>query len=132
MPDVMDAILLIEDSPQIAVIIVSKLRREGFEVVWKRDGDAASRFLEIHSPSLILLSTFLDQKNAWDILRELRVSHPDVPTILLLEHEEAPEADRARAMGCVHCVIKPFKPSVLARVVKGILADKTSTEKVPD
>ena len=128
----MDSILLIEDSPQIAVIIVSKLRREGFEVVWKRDGDSAFQFLESQRPGLILLSTFLDRKNAWDILQELRASRPDVPTILLLEHEEAPEADRAMAMGCVHCVIKPFKPSVLARIVKGILADKTSTVKVPD
>ena len=128
----MDSILLIEDSPQIAVIIVSKLRREGFEVVWKRDGDAAFQFLESQRPGLILLSTFLDRKNAWDILQEIRVSRPDIPTILLLEHEEAEEADRAKAMGCVHCVIKPFKPSVLARVVKGILADKTLSTKVPD
>ena len=128
----MDSILLIEDSPQIAVIIVSKLRREGFDVIWKRDGEAAFQFLETTRPHLLLLSTFLDQKNAWEILQAFRAGHPDVPAIMLLEHEEAQEADRARAMGCVHVVIKPFKPSVLARAVHGILADKASSAKAPD
>ncbi|MBI4051642.1 MAG: response regulator [Elusimicrobia bacterium] len=115
------SILLIDDAPQVAGIISAKLKRESLDVVWKRDADSALQYLSQTHINLIILSTALEQKNAWRLLKELRHLYSDIPILMLLEQEETQEQSRAKALGCADCIIKPFKPTSLARTVKSIL-----------
>lgn len=115
------AILLIEDAPQIAKILIAKLTMEGYEVIWKRDGDSALEHILETSVQLVLLSTDLGKKNAWDVLRKLTSNHPNIPVLMLLEQEEAEEEIRAKQEGSKGCIIKPFKPTVVAKTIKTIL-----------
>jgi len=126
----MDSILLIDDAPQVAGIIISKLGREGFEVIWKRDRDSAFQALQERTPQLIFLSTYLEKRNAWEIADELRRTHPNIPMVMLLEQEESEHETRARALGCADCIIKPFKPTALARTIRDVLDKKPKTSKV--
>ncbi|MBI4056316.1 MAG: response regulator [Elusimicrobia bacterium] len=114
-------ILVVEDAPQVAGIIVSKLEREGFKLLWKRDGDSAQDSLNTFHPELILLSTTLEKRDAWEVLEKFCHQHPPIPVVMILEQEEASEQNRAKAMGCHSCIIKPFKPTSLAKTVKAIL-----------
>lgn len=117
----MGTILLVDDAPQVAGIIVSKLGREGFEVIWKRDGESALEFLKDRRPDLVMLATYLEKRNAWEVLRTLRARQPELPVLMILEQEEAGETARAKALGCADCIVKPFKPTALARTVREAL-----------
>ena len=65
-------ILIVEDAPQVAGILVSKLTREGHAVHWVRTKSAAHETLLDKSYDLILISTYLlPERNAWTLLEEI-------------------------------------------------------------
>ncbi len=109
-------ILLIEDAPQVAGILVAKLAREGHEVAWKRNRAEALAALE-QPFDLILLSTDLDARNAWEVLSELKAG-TRTPIVMLLETEEASLDPEALRQGACGVILKPFKPTVVARKVR--------------
>ena len=120
----MPEILLIEDAPQVAGILVSKLGREGYRLTWKRNRAEALAALDAADFDLVLLSTYLlPERNAWRILDEVK-AHPrrgGVPVVMLLEAEEAAERERAMSSGAAGVIMKPFKPTQVAKAVKSLL-----------
>lgn len=113
-------ILLIEDAPQVANILVSKLSREGHEVSWRRTREQALGALGA-SFDLILLSTDLPpEHNSWKILPELKALSA-APVVMLLQAEEAALKTSALAQGASDVIIKPFKPTVVAKRLKELL-----------
>ena len=117
-------ILLVEDAPQVAGILISKLRREGHQVRWLRTGRGALDALEGAGFDLAVLSTYLlPEKNAWEVLAEIRTKHPGLPVAMMLETEEAPLAWKAAGAGACGVIQKPFKPSGVALQVRGWLAE---------
>ena len=110
-------ILIVEDAPQVAGILVSKLGREGHQVRWVRDGAHARQALAAEPADLVLLSTtLLPERNAWELLPELRALCPMV--VMLLEAEESALRDKALGLGAADVILKPFKPTVVARQIR--------------
>lgn len=110
----MARVLLVEDEPNIASIIVFKLEREGHTVRWEPSAPgvvgAAAQFM----PELVLLDSTLPDGDAFALLAELA---PSVPVVMLTEFRDSATPDRARRDGAVATVEKPFKPTQLARLV---------------
>ena len=118
-------ILLIEDAPQVAGILVSKLGREGHKVAWVRGRTAALEALSTGSFDLIVLSTYLlPERNAWELLDELR-GKVGAPIFMLLEAEEAGLEARAREHGAAGIILKPFKPTQVAKSARESFAGAT-------
>lgn len=115
-------ILLIEDAPQVANILVSKLTREGHAVTWRRDREQALAAVRGESFDLTLLSTdLLPLRNAWQLLPELLAASAS-PVVMLLQAEEASLKTQALSSGAKDVIFKPFKPTVVAKQIKDILA----------
>ena len=116
----MKNILLIEDAPQVAGILIAKLQREGHSLQWVRNDDAAMEALKGGRFDLILLSTYLlPKRNAWELLQALKTRHaPETAVVMLLESEEMALRDRALAEGAVDVIQKPFKPTVVAKLIR--------------
>ena len=115
----------------MANILVSKLTREGHEVLWKRDREQALAALS-GSFDLILLSTDLNpERNAWELLGELK-ARTAAPVVMLLEADEAPLEAQAAAKGACGAIIKPFKPTVVAKRVRDLLDFQTSGGLTPN
>jgi two-component system OmpR family response regulator len=119
----MARVLLLEDEPSIARIIELKLEREGHLVLRRPAGpvparDQAAEF----EPDLVLLdlgpgvTTFppLDGLNR--------------PLVVLIDGADAEAAERARQAGALEVVPKPFKPTVLARLVRSLTEQGRVTE----
>ena len=115
----MGRVLVVEDEPNIGGIIEFKLTREGHSVRWERAAalvlDAAAEF----SPELVLLDTSLDDGDWAELLATLRER---CPVIVLTEFRDEGTPALAMDGGAARVVGKPFKPTVLARVVGEILA----------
>lgn len=115
----MKKILIVEDAPQVASILQSKLTREGHAVTWKRNREQALK-ASVDSYDLILLSTDVPERNAWQILSDLKDSCP-TRVVMLLETDEAPLEPQAKESGALGVIIKPFKPTIVAKQVLGWL-----------
>jgi two-component system, OmpR family, response regulator MtrA len=110
----MARVLLVEDEPNIASIIVFKLEREGHQVRWESSAAAAPGAADADQPDLILLDSSLPDGDAFTLLTTLVA---DRPVVMMTEFRDVTTPQRARVAGAVATVEKPFKPTQLARLV---------------
>lgn len=113
-PRSMARVLLVEDEPNIASIIVFKLEREGHQVRWEASAVAVPAAAEAIAPQLVLLDSSLPDGDPFILLRMLAQLSP---VVMMTEFRDTVTPPRARAAGAVTTVEKPFKPTQLARLV---------------
>jgi DNA-binding response OmpR family regulator len=110
----MARVLLVEDEPNIASIIVFKLRREGHQVRWEASAPAVPDAADAMQPELVLLDSSLPDGDPFTLLTALARRSP---VVMMTEFRDTVTPQRARAAGAVATVQKPFKPTQLARLV---------------
>lgn len=110
----MARVLLVEDEPNIASIIIFKLEREQHQVRWETAVSAVLPAAAVYHPELVLLDSSLPDGDAFALLRALVA---ETSVVMLTEFRDAAAPLRARAEGAVATVEKPFKPTQLARLV---------------
>lgn len=110
----MARVLLIEDEPNIASIIIFKLQREAHEVRWEPGASGVLGAADAMQPDLILLDSSLPDGDAFELLAALG---PRGPVVMMTEFRDTGTPERARQAGAAGVVEKPFKPTQLARLV---------------
>ena len=110
----MARVLLVEDEPNIASIIVFKLAREGHQVRWEASAVTVPAAAASIRPELVLLDSSLPDGDPFMLLGMLA---PRSPVVMMTEFRDTVTPQRARAAGAVATVAKPFKPTQLARLV---------------
>jgi DNA-binding response OmpR family regulator len=120
----MKRILLIEDDPDIVVLVRYELGKEGFDVSEALDGVAGLAALKQNPPHLLLLDAMLPGISGLQILAELR-QDPQLhrlPVIILSARCGETDLVTAFETGADDYVTKPFSPRELATRVKLLLA----------
>ena len=116
MQDVRASVLIVEDEPKLAQLLVDYLTASGFAAQVIDNGLDVVPSVRNAEPDLILLDLMLPGKDGIDVCRELRAfSH--VPVIMVTARVE--EVDRLIGLevGADDYVCKPFHPrEVVARV----------------
>jgi len=110
----MARVLLVEDEPNIASIIVFKLEREGHQVRWEANAPAVPGAADAMQPELVLLDSSLPDGDSFTLLTALARRSP---VVMMTEFRDTVTPQQARAAGAVATVEKPFKPTQLARLV---------------
>ena len=108
-------ILVAEDEPMILRIIVFKLEMEGYRVLQAMTGPEVIKSLNEEKPDLILLDATLPELDSFDILKKIQKEHP---VFMLTQTHEPWQKEKAEEIGVTHCIVKPFKPTVLAKEIK--------------
>src|SRR5436190_16522981 len=114
-----ERILVVEDDEQLGAQIVERLRGEGFEPTWLRDGDEAARA----DPSrfvLIVLDLMLPGMYGLDVLKRVRKTS-DVPVLILTARDHPADRVRGLELGADDYVTKPFWPEELVARVRARL-----------
>ncbi len=109
-------VLVVEDDPKIAQLLLDYLRAEGLPARAVADGAQAVRQVTCERPALILLDLMLPGLDGIGVCRAVR-RFSDVPIIMLTARID--EADRLLGLdtGADDYVCKPFSPrEVMARV----------------
>jgi DNA-binding response OmpR family regulator len=119
----MARVLLVEDEPNIASIIVFKLEREGHQVRWEAGALAVVTAAEAFQPELVLLDSSLPDGDSLALLSLLATRGP---VVMMTEFRDATTPSRARAAGAAATVEKPFKPTQLARLVAQLVSTATA------
>jgi DNA-binding response OmpR family regulator len=111
-------IMVVEDERNIGALVRTYLEREGFEVLWLRNGEDALAELHLHPIALVVLDIGLPGLDGFEVCRRIGGR---VPVILLTARDE--EADRVAGLelGADDYVVKPFSPRELTARVKAVL-----------
>ncbi len=109
-------VVVVEDADALRHVIVLNLRRRGYRVREARTAAEALAEVREERPDLLLLDICLPDRSGWDVLRELRQSGLEVPTIVL----SAVRVTQSR-LGEFHPIAylpKPFPLDALLRLAE--------------
>ena len=113
-------VLVIEDDPNTAALIVLYLEREGFKPVTAGDGPEGLALAEQSRPVLVILDLMLPKMDGWEVCRRLR-QKSEVPVIMLTARGEEIDRVAGLTLGADDYVVKPFSPRELVARVKAVL-----------
>jgi DNA-binding response OmpR family regulator len=121
------SILLVDDEPHVAEVVVYVLEQGGFRVLAAADGDTGLRHFSERKPDLVILDLNLPGISGMDLFREIRRRRPQVPVIILTSRTD--EVDRVLGLeiGADDYVTKPFSPRELAARVRAVLRRTDTT-----
>ncbi|MBE3557799.1 MAG: response regulator transcription factor [Ktedonobacteraceae bacterium] len=112
----MTKILLVEDTTDLAKVILRELTTSGYAVVLASDGLAALRLFASEQPDLVVLDWMLPELDGLEVLRRLRQSS-SVPILMLTARGEETDRVVGLEVGADDYLPKPFSMrEFLARV----------------
>ena len=116
-------IILAEDEPQIARLIEFKLKKEGYDVTWKENGEEALKAIKADKPDLIVLDIMMPVMGGYEVLRRLKEDEnlKSIPVIMLTARAQEKDVVKGIDMGAEDYITKPFHPAELLARVKRIL-----------
>ena len=117
-------IVLAEDEPQIARLVEFKLKKEGYEVTWKTNGEEALEAIRKEKPDLILLDIMMPVMDGYEVLRRIREDEnlKSIPVVMLTARAQERDVVKGIDMGADDYIAKPFHPAELLARVKRILS----------
>jgi CheY-like chemotaxis protein len=122
-------ILLVDDAPDIRLLLRAVLQRSGHEVLEADSGAAALELVSAgHVPDAVILDIQMPGLDGWETLAQLR-EHPwaeGVPVLMCSVKAAPQDMSRAWLLGCDGYLTKPFNITDLAREVEAIIAMPTS------
>jgi DNA-binding response OmpR family regulator len=108
-------VLIVEDEATLRRVIARNLTGRGLAVSEADCAEAAVSIVQQDRPDLILLDINLPDRTGWDVLRELRQRHIEVPTIVISAVRANPS--RITEFHPLAYLPKPFPIEALLRLV---------------
>jgi two-component system phosphate regulon response regulator PhoB len=124
-------LLVVEDEEDMAYVLSSLFRKEGYEVQVAKNGAAGLKVARKLKPDLVISDVMLPLMNGHEMIRLLRLESK-VPVLFLTARRD--EADRVRGfqLGADEYMTKPFSMRELVCRVRAVLrrAGRTATAPV--
>ena len=115
-----DRILLVDDDAGVRDVVAFTLRREGFDVDEKREGEAALEAGRDGGYSIVILDVMLPGISGTEVCRALR-AESDVPILMLTARDAESDRVLGLELGADDYVTKPFSSAELLSRVRAIL-----------
>ena len=119
----MTTVLVVDDDPDIRLLLRLELAAEGHTIVEAGDGEQALAALTAQAPDVMLLDIMMPVLDGWGVLRALdpETAPPVVVVTALASHDQRHLVDLLE-LGAMDVVVKPFDPGYLVRLVTDALA----------
>jgi DNA-binding response OmpR family regulator len=114
-------VLIVEDDPTMAEVLLAYLGRAGYDVQWSADGSAAAHIWQRDVPDVVILDIMLPGLSGLELLRRRRRAGDHAAVIMLSARGE--EEDRLVGLetGADDYVVKPFSPREVVLRVEALL-----------
>ena len=114
-------ILIVDDEPDILLMLRIDLEAEGYETCLAADGETALRRIVEDRPDLVLLDVMMPVIDGWGVLRRLNGMDSPARVVVLSAKAADHDAAKALAMGALEYITKPFDSVALLVTVNHIL-----------
>lgn len=120
LPETQALILIVEDEPEIAEILVAYFARSGLRTVHAIDGQQALALHLSLNPDLVLLDVQIPKVDGWKVLSEIR-HRGDTPVIMLTAMDQDIDKLMGLRIGADDYVVKPFNPAEVVARTQAVL-----------
>ena len=116
-------ILVVEDDPDTAAVLHTRLAAAGYEVHIEAYGATALSYAVAHRPDLVILDVKLPDLNGYDVCQELRTFYgrSEVPVLLYTAMDDPIDAVYVVTCGADAYLTKQCEPTELLRVIDQLL-----------
>jgi len=117
-------ILTVDDSPSVRKLVEFTLKSKGFQVASAEDGMAALEIMANEQFDAIVLDINMPRMNGLEFLEKMKSNdvYASIPVIMLTTEGQEEDQDKAMDLGATAYIVKPFKPTLLLRIVEKTLA----------
>ena len=116
-------ILIADDTPQAAELMVACLEDQGYDLRIASDGEQTLQQVAEWSPDLILLDVMMPRISGFEVCKRLRANPEtrDVAVLMITALDQASDIDRAVEAGTDDFLSKPIKKAELLQRVRSML-----------
>ncbi len=103
-------LLVVDDSPDVRLALVTILENAGHDVVEAEDGDKVFDLAISETPNLVLLDVIMPRVNGLDALVTLKADTQTspIPVIMVTAKSRPEDMAMARSLGAVEYITKPW------------------------
>jgi len=124
-----EAILIIEDDPDIQELLAHSMSREGWKILQAKTGEEGLKILKSKKVNCILLDIMLPGMDGLKVLKKIKEIEQcaNVPVIMTTAKGEEADIITGLELGADDYVVKPYSPKVLiARIRAGLRRQEES------
>ena len=114
-------LLIIDGDISLATVLSDYLFSRGYKAQTATTGKEGLEVLAQSFYDLIIMEVQGIGMNGYDLLREIRHRHADIPIIVLSTHKDREDQMRAFQLGCDDYQFKPFSMDILIYRIEAIL-----------
>ncbi len=116
-------ILIIDDEPEILILVRSRIEKHGYKAITAGGGAAGLQLAQKEHPNVILLDLLMPEMDGYEVMKKLK-SDPKTEKIPVILFTAAPPEEVTKkggqVMEAVDFVIKPFDDKALMFLVSRI------------
>jgi CheY-like chemotaxis protein len=122
----MATVLIVDDEPDIVLLVRVNLELAGHDVLTAADGEAGLAAVHANHPDAIVLDVMMPRLDGWSVLERLK-SDPDVlirtiPVVMLTALSTDQDQVRGGIEGAIAYLAKPVAAGALVKAVEDVLA----------
>jgi DNA-binding NarL/FixJ family response regulator len=116
-------LLLIDDDPNLVLLVKDYLEFQGYEVITANNGKEALKILESNLPDMIVCDIMMPEIDGYGFVEELR-KNPNtswIPLLFLSAKGQSQDRIKGLNLGADFYMVKPFEPEELVAQVESSL-----------
>jgi DNA-binding NarL/FixJ family response regulator len=119
-------ILVVDDHPILREGLLQSINRESDLIVCGEAENAHQALVAISKlkPDLVLVDIGLPGKSGFELVKDVRTVHPEVPVLVLSMHDESLYAERVLRAGARGYIMKHERPAKLIEAIRSVLSGK--------
>ena len=117
----MSKIMIVDDDPNIRMLVCALLKDGGFSVCEAKDGIDALEQMTVENPDLAIIDLMMPKMDGYELCRKLRQYYENIPVLMLTAKAELPSKVRGFESGADDYLTKPFEGDELVLRVKALL-----------
>ncbi|MFA5782197.1 MAG: response regulator transcription factor [Bacteroidales bacterium] len=114
-------ILLVEDDPNLSLVLQDYLEMMGYEIVSCENGEAGLNSFNNELFDLCIFDIMMPKKDGFSLAEDIRKINSDIPIIFLTAKSFKEDRIKGFQVGCDDYVTKPFSTEELNYRIKAIL-----------
>jgi DNA-binding response OmpR family regulator len=116
-------VLVVEDEPDIIMLIQRSLSLKNFMVIQAGSGTQALEFFDQRTPDLVLLDIMMPDMDGFEVCQKIKAKPEgrNVPVVFLTVRSNEEDIARSKSVGASGYITKPFDPFKLVDEIEKIL-----------
>lgn len=124
----MSKILVVEDDPNLGLLLQEYLTIKGFDADLGHDGDEGLSLFVKGQYDLCIFDVMMPKKDGFTLAKEIRMSDKEVPIIFLTAKSQKDDTLQGFRIGADDYMTKPFSMEELLARMQAILRRKNNTQ----